>query len=469
MTFKSLLTYGAKVGSVEQVYYAPNTVVPPNYAIPLSSVYCVLAKNDPWDDENNPPQPTQDQQYIKSFYNKIFAAKLITSDYISPVIQRIDWTFGSTYDFYQDNIDMFATDSNGFLILNFYVKNRYDQVFKCLFNNSSLVDGVYVGTPSTDEPKFQPGSYNTNKIYTGTDGYKWKYMFTVDTGAKVKFMDSNWIPVPVGQNTPNPLTTAAGIGDVEVINVVYGGSGYNTSNAPVYITVTGDGTGANGTASVNNTTGMITDITINYTGSNYSYANVVIQSANGAGAIAIAPVSPVSGHGYDPISELGCSHVMLCAEFSGDERIGGVPQIPTDIMYHQIGLMVNPVDKNSSPNPANGSTYRVSTSLTVSPGAGVFQNDELIYQTDTSGTTTFVGTVLSFNTSTNQVYVINISGTPTLNGQISGNSSRTTRALLQVDLPVYVAASGYLASIENRTGIQRSPDGIEQFKFVLGY
>jgi hypothetical protein len=29
--------------------------------------------------------------------------------------------------------------------------------------------------------------------------------------------------------------------------------------------------------------------------------------------------------------------------------------------------------------------------------------------------------------------------------------------------------SGYMAFIENRTGITRSEDGIEQFKIVLGY
>ena len=61
MTYKTLLSYGAKVSSVEQIYYSPVAELPQLPGIPLSSIYCVLAKNDPWTDENNPPQPTQDQ------------------------------------------------------------------------------------------------------------------------------------------------------------------------------------------------------------------------------------------------------------------------------------------------------------------------------------------------------------------------------------------------------------------------
>jgi hypothetical protein len=41
--------------------------------------------------------------------------------------------------------------------------------------------------------------------------------------------------------------------------------------------------------------------------------------------------------------------------------------------------------------------------------------------------------------------------------------------MLSYNSPNFVLNSGYLAFIENRTGVQRSSDGIEQFRFVLGY
>ena len=39
MATKNLLTYNAKVSSVEEAYFSPVAVVPPYYDIPLSSLY----------------------------------------------------------------------------------------------------------------------------------------------------------------------------------------------------------------------------------------------------------------------------------------------------------------------------------------------------------------------------------------------------------------------------------------------
>ena len=342
MATKNLLTYNAKVSSVEEAYFAPVAVVPPYYAVPLSSLYCFLSKVDPWPDDNNPPTPTQDQKYIKQVFKNMFVAKNITSNDISPVIKRVDWTTGVTYDYYRSDVDMFALNSDGTPVYSFYVRNQYDQVFKCLWN---------AGVPSTVEPYFEPGSYGTNNIYLGADGYKWKYMYTIDTGTKVKFMNADWLPVPVGANTPNPLLSAAGAGNIDVINVTNGGTGYDLANAIVTVTVTGDGTGATGTVEV--TDGVITDIVVTSTGTNYTYANVSITSTIGSNAIAIAPPSPIGGHSFDPISELGTSHVMFAVEFNGSEG----ETIPTDITFHQLGILINPTTSELSPLPAiDGST-----------------------------------------------------------------------------------------------------------------
>lgn len=454
MAYKDLLLYGAKVASVEQVYYSPVAVVPPAITTPLAATYCFLAKVDPWLDENNPPAPTQDQKYIKSVYKNIFAAKLITSSQISPVIQRVDWTSGITYDYYRDDVDMFQQDVNGNNVLNFYVKNHYDQVFKCLWNNN--------GSPSTVEPFFEPGTYNTNNIYAGSDGYQWKYMYTVDSGQKVRFMDTTWMPVSVGINTPNPLVNSAGAGSIDVINVTNGGSGYDP-NFPVTVSIVGDGTGATASATITN--GAISGITVTSAGSNYTYATATVSSLSGSGAILQAPTSPIGGHGFDPVSELGCSHVMYTCEFQGNEN--GV--IPTDITYHQIGLLFNPTDKSVSPGPASGSIYKATTDLVVAPGFGVYTNDEVVYQGSSLATATFVGTILSFDSASNIIRVLNTTGSLTTNAPVFGVTSKTTRTLLSYSPPTFVTLSGYMAYIENRTGIQRSADGIEQVKIVLGF
>ena len=455
MASKSLLTYGAKISNVEQVYYSPVVTIPPSNES-LSSIYCVLAKVDNWVDDNDPPAPTQDQKAVKSFLKNVFVAKQVTSNDISPVISRINWVSGTTYDYYRDDIDMFAQDNNGFPIYSFYVKNRYDQVFKCLWNSG--------GAPSTYEPYFEPGTYQTNNIYQNDDGYKWKYIFTVDTASKVRFMDTTWIPVPVGQNTPNPLESTAGYGNIDVINVLSGGSGYNPTLSTITVSITGDGTSANATALLTN--GSISDIVMTNTGTNYTYANASVISANGSGAILGAnTVSPIGGHGYDPVSELGCSHVMISVEFDGSES----GFVPTDVTYHQVGLLVNPTTNGLSPLPANSSIYKASTSLITAGGFGVFVDDEYVYQGASLETATFVGIVLSFDTATNNLLVINTTGSLITNAPIFGNSSGTARTLLSYTPPDFVALSGYLSYMENRSTIQRSADGIEQFKIVLGW
>lgn len=456
MANKHLLTAYAKITASQQLYYSP-VVELPQIGVPLATIYCFLSKVDPWDNESDPVTPTQDQKTIKQVFKNMFVAKQIYSSDMANVIERIDWTSGTTYDYYRDDVDMFAVDTNGSLIKKFYVKNKYDQVFKCLWNAN--------GAASTNEPYFEPGSYGTNNIYQGPDGYKWKYMYTIDSGLKIKFMDKNWIPVPIIGTSPNPLLSSAGAGDIEVINVLSGGSGYDTSNSVISVSITGDGTGATATANVVN--GVVRDIIVTNPGTNYTYANASIVSTPslGSGCSLIAPTSPIAGHGFDAVGEFGVSRVMVSVNFSGSEN--GV--LPTDIDFHQLGIVINPTSIQNSPYPATGSIYKTSTDLVVAPGFGTYAMDEVVYQGNTLETATFTAKVLSFDVASNVLKLINITGTPTTDASVFGNTSKTARTLLNYSVPDFQIFSGYIVYIENRSAVQRSSDGTEQFKFVLGY
>jgi hypothetical protein len=455
MANKNILTNGSKVSQIELMYYAPVAVVPPYLTEPINVFYCFLAKPLPWDDNINPPVPATDLKSLKQVYKNMFIVKKIKTNDISPVIQRVDWTSGIVYDYFQDDVDMFEKDANGYITQIFYVKNKYDQVFKCLWNNN--------GEPSTSEPYFEPGTYTANKMFQGEDDYKWKFMYTIDTGLKLKFMDREWMPVAIGSNTPNPLVTSAGAGSLDVINVINGGSGYDPGNSVVQVVITGDGTGAAATANVQS--GVITDIVVTNPGGNYTYANVTIRSGFGANAILTAATSPVGGHGFNPVSELGCDHVMMTCEFEGDE--GGL--LPTDIDFHQLGIVVNPTTKQYNPVYANGIAYSTTTDIVVAAGSDIgFNMDEVIYQGDSSNPS-FTATVLYFNQSTNLLKLINTKGVPVINSPIFGETSKSSRIVLSYSLPNFAIYSGHVAYIENRTGVQRSDDGIEQLKFVLGF
>jgi hypothetical protein len=449
----------SKVYEVLQYYYSPALVQ-------NTSLYAFIGRVTPWPDEANPPVPTQDQRSIKDIFKDIIAAKLITSSDISPVIPRIDWDSGTVYDYYQDTENMLAVDSDNIVISQFYVRNRFDQIFKCLWNNN--------GSQSTVEPQFLPGTFDSSFLVKTADGYKWKFMYSLDAGLKQKFFDADWMPVPIG-TAPNPVATFAAEGSIDVINITTVGRGYTTGGAT--ITINGDGQFANGTPVIN-AAGYLYDVTMANTGTGYTYAEAVINILPGFStpnvvAIAEAPASPVGGHGFDPISELGCNHIMVAPEFVESEN--GL--IPTDMTYRQIGLLVDPVSQESvAEEPmaiANGAIYDASTKLFVSPGTGNYVSGQTVYQGASLATSTFSAKVVSFDALNNIIRVINITGTPINNDALiqdaSGAINSAVRTLLTTQNPNFITFSGYMLYIENRIGIARSPDGTEQFRIVLSF
>lgn len=458
------LLHGSKLYEVLQYYYAPGTK---NIGTNLNTFYAFIGRVTPWDNEFEPPVPTQDQYSIKQVFKDIITAKLITSSDISPVIPRIDWDSGTVYDYYTDTEDMLAVDSEGMIIKQFYVRNKFDQIFKCLWNNN--------GAESLYEPQFLPGTFDNSFLVKTADGYKWKYMYSLDSGLKQKFFDSNWMPVAIGTNIPNPVSTFAAQGSIEVINITTPGEGYTSGG--VTITINGDGQYANGTALVN-AAGYLYDVAMANTGQGYTYAETIITPSSGystpnVAAIAISPTSPIGGHGFDPISELGCNHVMVAPEFKEGEN--GI--IPTDMTYRQLGLLVDPVSQQAisqkPPTLANNSIYDVTTKLFVSPGTGNFISGQIIYQGTNQAAATFAAKVVSFDQLNNIVRVINITGTPVNNQALiqdaNGPIVGAVRTLLTTEDPDFIIFSGYMTYIENRTGIERSPDGTEQFRIVLSF
>ena len=172
----------SKVYEVLQYYYTPSVSTSLNLR---DTLYAFIGRVTPWNDENNPPVPEQDQRSIKNVFKDIISTKLITSSDVSPVIPRIDWDSGTVYDYYTDTEDMLAVDADNIIIKQFYVRNKFDQIFKCLWNNNN--------SQSTVEPQFLPGTFDNSLLVKTSDGYKWKYMYSLDAGLKQKFFDCSLI------------------------------------------------------------------------------------------------------------------------------------------------------------------------------------------------------------------------------------------------------------------------------------
>lgn len=423
----------------------------------FNQLYCFLSGIVEWTDENSPPDITYSDLYEKTLYKNMFVIKKINSSDICAVIERIDWVAGTVYQYYNDSQDMFAR-TNGKLNNHFYVRNKYDQVFKCLWNN--------LGATSTVEPKINYG-YDVNNTITNADGYKWKYLFTINSSDKYKFFDTNWIPVSKQAHKFDLSLNTKSSGEIFEINVIDGGNGYvNDSSGgegeTTTVTITGDGFDATAKAKI--VSGSVSRIRVVTKGYGYSSANVSVVSTSafsGNTATSSVTISPIGGFGYDLLKELGCDTVAITCTF--DETTESI--MPTDIDFRQVGLMINP--NLTSGGYADGVIYNTTTTISCTAGQGNFILDEVVYQGTSLGSATFTGRVSHFSTLTSTLYIINTNGTFKPQNLITGASSGAIRQALVLSESEIVPFSGKIVYLENRKKIQRSATGIEQFKLFL--
>lgn len=349
---------------------------------------------------------------------------------------------------------------------NFYVRNTKDQVFKCLFNNN---------VASTIEPTIDiDGQLPENPYIETSDGYKWKFLYTIPYGLKQKFFTKNWMPII----SDAAVVAGAEDGRIDIIDIADGGTGYfldngesGNSNSLSILTVTGDGQGANLTAKVES--GVITDINILDGGSGYTNAVISIsdpdQTASGNAANLRVIISPSGGHGSNPIRELGCFSLMTSVDLEGTESdtipVGDAVD-PFD--FRQITLLRDPLLANAA--YANASVYRTTTKISLTdPGITDYSNDETVYIGTSIEDATFTATVVHWEPSTNELYVNNLSGNTIVGSTLSGNTSAAVATILSVEDGSLELFSGDLLYIENRSKIVRDVDQTEQIRLVLSF
>jgi hypothetical protein len=461
MTTK-ILTTGYKNSQVLDNLYTNSLLYKSgNDLLQYKNLYCFLSIIEPWPVANTPQDIIYTDSYVKSTHKNIFAMKKITPFDISAVIERIDWTTNTTYNRYNETIDMLASDVSGKLVNKFYVRNSYDQIFKCIWNGENYLN--VNGVPSIVEPMILPGNSLSGTIYS-SDGYKWKYMYTMDPTTKFKFFDTNWMPV-TNQNFISDISASTiGFGQIDEINITNSGNNYITDSTftSTQIIIDGDGTGASAFAIVANS--QISNILITSHGSDYTYANCTIVPTvgyTGSGATLHASISPINGSGSNLYSELGVKTSLISCSFNQSEN--GI--LPIDIDYRQIGLISNPNLKSGG--YANSTIYNTSTLLYVSSGS-VFVKDERVYQ-GILGKQTFSGDVLNFDPIRNILYVINTINTPLQSVNIQGITSGAYSQVLYIQTSDISTFSGEILYIENVAPITRSSFSSEQFRLALKF
>lgn len=413
--------------------------------------YVYFGGVNPWVDESTPPDVVDSTQGRLQGLQNVLGLKRIYEADLQSVIRRIDWQATTVYDEYNDFANLIddknpETDD----YYDFYVLTDEFNVYKCISNNNR--------TPSTIKPTGQ-----LTTTFETPDGYIWKYMYTVKAEDAFRFMTPNYIPCYTpfinDQSAQWLVQQSAIFGTIDHIQLTNGGALYSSSNPPT-VSITGDGTGCQAVAIINDVTQKIEKILVTDSGQNYKQAIVTIVGGDGLGAEAIPYVSPVGGHGFDARSELGATSKMIRVVIQDSE--GDV--LPTNIDFRTAGIVLEP-RRNQ-----NG------IKLICSDVALFKIGEQIVGQTSGAQST-----IQSINNIRNELWLVSTTGQYTVGETISSQPYNQTEIISTesvTQMPFvsnvisgqdYVPNTGRVLFMSNREKIARGTNQVEEFRFVVAF
>lgn len=415
-----------------------------------SNIYFTYGRCFAWANDSAPPQANTGVASYNEIWNNMIGGKRITGNDIRHCVPRFNWSSNTVYYAYDDLIDSKVLKRSN---TAFYVLTDDWNVYKCLANN--------YGANSTSKPT----SISTTTDFQTADGYVWKYMYTVTSEERLRFVTSSYIPVKTLSVNDGSLqwgvqnnATSGAIHNILLTNF---GSGYTAND--ISISISGDGQDANAYAVRNVTSNTVSSIVIDNKGSGYTYATVVLSSPTGSGANARAVISPPGGHGSDPLTELGGSNLILNIQFKSAEN----GKFPVVNEYRQVAMFEDPYVFGTS-NTTSNTTVSQTTILNLTGTSAEYIEDENVYQGPSLASSTYSGKVVEWDSANNKLKISNIEGTPT-SELVIGATSGAARFVSSVTYPDMERYSGKLLYIDNISPVSRTVDQTEDFKIVLNF
>ena len=460
------------------------------------SNYIFIGRPHAWSDDTNPPAPANSELEEIQAYEDMIALKKVSSTDISHGIVRYNWTSGTKYDEWRHNYSASNT-TNVTNVSNFYDGRGYVitdefKVYKCL--KTGMSGGSTVN--STEKPTH-------TSIAVESDGYMWKFMYSVIASDVIKFVTNDFIPVKTlgaksavaGSGTNGGYgTTATDDGsaqwDVEnaaVDGAIYhyvvtaAGSGYNngsTTSFTLDVPVEGDGSGA--IATLTFASGALSSVAFKdassygtgYKRASFPTLNSTISGLTAGSGASITPIiSPINGHGANPIEELGGNYCIVNSRLEFGEGSG---DFPVDNDFRRIGLIKNPVQSSDSAI-ATGASMTATNQLTVASATNI-DVDDLITDAATESATVAKARVVSksgnvlktlpvVNSGGEYVAFANsdevfVNGAGTKSTDVTGSGVSTSH-------PEMKRFTGQILYVENRGAVTRAADQIEDIKLII--
>lgn len=427
-------------------------------SIGSDNMYLFLGKSDAWSNslavttDSTAPTPLDTLVEENDARQNMMALKKVSASDVIHICPRHTWTSGTSYVAWDDADEDIFTKA-------FYIVTDEFKVYKCIKAGSGA---------ST----VKPSQTNVNPT-AESDGYIWKYMFTVFTTDAAKFLTNNYMPVKTiasDPGTPGDNQTKwdfqedskANAGKIYRYVVTNGGSGY--SSTPT-VNVYGNGTGAAATAVVSG--GVITAINVTGTsyGSGYTNAYVTITDGSGSSATARAVLSPANGHGTDPVRELGGYYIGVAVRLEYSEGSG---DFIIDNSFRQIGLIKNP--KNYDGSAATATTRSALRTLNLTGSSGLTVGDYI-----TGGTSGAIAFIDAYDTGTGALKYHqndktgygNFQASENIAGHTGGSGTvASSGGLVNAEIDRH---SGNVVFLENRAPINRSASQIEEIKVIIEF
>lgn len=414
-----------------------------------TKLYLSFGRVEPWSNEAAPDQANTSVGTFNEVWNNMIGAKIITGNDIQHVVPRYDWNANTAYAEYY-HCDCVNNLDN----VRFYIVTTDWNVYKCLSNNSGALSTV------------MPTQTLTNATVKESDGYVWKYMYTISPAEQLKYTTNGFMPVKTLTADDNSLQwdvqQSAVSGGLESIRIANGGSNYNSNS--ISITITGDGSGANAYATINAVSNTISTIIIDSIGSGYTYATLNVAHPYGSNASLIGVISPPGGHGADPLHELQGRYLIIAPSIRADES--GLLPVTND--YRQIALIRDPLKRGTS-NVSTNTVIKQYTTLTLSgESLSEYIQDETVYQSTIFGSATFTGKVIEYDDANNSIKLTNTTGIPT-EDLLIGLTSTASKFVDSITYPDLEKYSGELLYIDNISAIERAPDQTESFKVIIKF
>jgi len=466
----------------------------------------------------NTPNPIDNFKNQNDYHDTMLFFKKIAITDVKRVIRRLDWTSGQTYDMYKPNISSSnvasVTGSTSLYESNFYVMNSDFRVYICL-QNGTTPDNPN-GKPSLDEPIFtdlQPRSAGPSG-----DGYIWKYLYTITPSDIIKFVTSQFIPVPNdwGSLDTEEVKNASIDGKIETVVIKNKGNSDYTPGVYTNIPILGDGNDGK-VSIVVNASGQVSSVSVTNGGRNYTKGIINFDQFNvstlssGTGADLEVVVPPKGGHGQNIYRELGSFRVMINSVFDNNSAENSLDFI-TGNNFSRIGIIYNPDTSDSVTNTGTslGAIKVESTDSNVPISNTIYTTNTQIKQTISTGNTA-TAYVASYD-STNGIikyyqpvglarsdvafdideftFDIGTGGSLLITGETTGSSLRVSNFTGSSETNVITGEtvdfgrtftrgispseietkySGDVIYIENRAPVPRSPNQKEDIKIVLEF